>query len=123
MNLIIPFLMLFVPGIIAVSVHYKQLINITRENWQPMIWTYLIYSFAIITSVNFVMWLSFPSRTISFSPWAIWATSNIYSASFVFKYSFFATAAAVVLPKLWDRRQKMLAFIKKRKQYKIPDDE
>ena len=100
-----------------------QLINITRENWQPIVWIYLLYSFAIVTTVNFVMWLTFPNRTISFSPWVIWATSNIYSASFAFKYCFFASAAAVVLPKLWERRQKMLAFLKKRKAYKIPDDE
>ena len=103
--------------------HNRQLIHITRKNWQPLMWSYLLYSFAIIFAVNFVMWLSYPDRTISFSPWAAWATSNIYAAGFVFKYSLFATAAALVLPKLWERRQKMLAFLKKRKSYKIPDDE
>ena len=123
MNLFVPFLMLTLPGFIAVCVHKRQLIHVTRNNWQPLMWMYLLYSFAIVFAVNFIMWLSGPQRTISYSPWLTWTTSNVLSVSFVFKYILFAVIAAAGLPKIWERRQKILAFLKKRKSYKIPDDE
>jgi len=119
MNLFISFLMLFVPGIIAVSIHNKKLIHITRDNWQPLLWMYLLYSFGIMFAVNFVMYLSFPFRTVSYSPWTIWTTSHVLMASFIVKYSLFATAAALALPKLWGCRH----YFKKRKSFKIEDDE
>ena len=123
MNLFVPFLMLTVPGIIAVCVHSRQLIHITRKNWQPLMWIYLLYSFAIVFTVNVVMWLSFPQRTISYSPQITWATSNVLSAGFVVKYILFSAVAAFGLPKFWERRHKMLNLIIKRKSFKISDDE
>lgn len=120
MNLFISFLMLFVPGIIAVSIHNKKLIHITRDNWQSLLWMFLLYSFGIMLVVSFVLHISFPNRTVSFSPWTVWTTNNVFQASFVFKYSLFATAAALILPKLWERCHH---FLKARKSFKIADDE
>jgi hypothetical protein len=123
MNLFVPFLILTVPGIIAVSVHNGRLVHITRGNWQSFVWMYLIYSFGIVFIVNFIMWLSYPQRTISFSPWVAWTTSHVLSAGFVVKYSLVATAAALVLPKLWARRNRLSKFVNKRRSFMIPDDE
>jgi hypothetical protein len=115
------------PGVIAVSVHHKQLIHITCTNWQPLLWEYLLYSFAIIFAVNFVMFLSYPQRTVSFSPWITWAYSTIYFSGFIFKYSLFAIIAALGLPKLWEHRHelhtKLYAWLKNLATTKIADDE
>ena len=123
MNLYISFLMLIVPGIIAVSVHNKQLIHITRANWQPLMWEFLLYSFGIMFVVNFIMYLSSPGRTVSYSPWTLWTTNDVFHVGFIFKYSLFATSAALGLPKLWERRQYFLDKLKKRQSFKIADDE
>jgi hypothetical protein len=120
MNLFISFLMLFVPGIIAVSVHNKKLICITRDNWQSMLWMFLFYSFGIMLVLSFLMYIILPDRTVSFSPWTVWTTSNILQSSFVFKYILCAAAAALGLPKLWHY---FLKIIKERKSFKIADDE
>jgi len=123
MNIFISFLMLFVPGIIAVSVHNKKLIHITRDNWQSFLWMFLFYSFGIMFAVNFIMYLSSPGRTVSYSPWMLLASNNVLQVGFIFKYSFFATAAALSLPKLWERRHYFLKMLKERKSFKIADDE
>jgi hypothetical protein len=115
--------MLIVPGIIAVSVHNKQLIHITNGNWQSLLWEYLLYSFGIMLVVSFVLYLSSPGRSVSFSPWTLWTTNNTLQAGFVFKYTLFAAAAALALPKLWERRHYYLDKFKKRKSFKIADDE
>jgi hypothetical protein len=120
--------MLFMPGVIAVSVHHKRLIHFTRANWQPLLWEYLLYSFVIIFVVNFVMFLSYPHRTISFSPWMARSSSNIYFSGFIFKYSLFAIIAALGLPKLWEHRRGLYAKFKlhawlKNLTTKIADDE
>jgi len=123
MNLFIPFLMLAVPGIIAVSVDEKQLIHFTRDNWQSLLWKYLLYSFGIIFIVNFILYLGFPSRTVSYSPWTLWTVNNIFHVGFIFKYILLATVSAVVLPKLWACRHVFLKMFKDRKSFKIADDE
>jgi hypothetical protein len=123
MNLFISLLILIVPGIIAVSIHEKQLIHITRDNWQSLLWKFLLYSFGIIFIVSFVLYLRFPERTVSFSPWTIWTSNNVYQVSFVFKYMLFATVAALILPKLWGCRNSFLKKLKERKSFKITDDE
>jgi len=123
MNLFISILMLLVPGIIAVSIHEKQLIHITRDNWQSLLWKFLLYSFGIIFIVSFVLYLRLPERTVSFSPWTIWTTNNMFQVSFVFKYILFATLAALILPKLWGCRHSFLKKLKERKSFKIADDE
>jgi hypothetical protein len=115
--------MLAVPGIIAVSVHDKQLIHITRDNWQSIIWKYLLYSFGIVFAANFVMYLSSPGRTISYSPWTLWTTNDIFHAGFVSKYILLAVIAAVGLPKVWERRHYFLNIFKKGESFKIADDE
>jgi hypothetical protein len=115
--------MLVIPGVIAVSVHNKQLIHITRDNWQPLMWQFLLYSFGIMFVVNFVMYLSSPGRTVSYSPWTLWTTNNVFQAGFVFKYTLFAIAAALCLPKIWERRHYFLNIFKERKSFKIADDE
>jgi len=123
MNLFISILLLIVPGIIAVSIHEKQLIHITRDNWQSLLWKFLLYSFGIIFIVSFVLYLRFPERTVSFSPWTIWTSNNVYQVSFVFKYILFATISALILPKLWGCRHSFIKKLKERKSYKIADDE
>jgi len=123
MNLFISILMLIVPGIIAVSIHEKQLIHITRENWQSLLWKFLLYSFGIIFIVSLVLYLRFPERTVSFSPWTTWTSNNVYQVSFVFKYILFATVSALILPKLWGCRHSFLKKLKERKSFKIADDE
>jgi len=123
MNLFISFLMLAVPGIIAVSVDEKQLIRITRDNWQSLLWKYLFYSFGIVFTANFVMYLSFPARTVSYSPWILWTDNDVFHVGFIFKYILLATASAVGLPKLWERRNGFLKMLKDRKSFKIADDE
>jgi hypothetical protein len=115
--------MLFVPGIIAVSVHNKQLIRITRDNWQPLIWEFLLYSFGIMLAVNFVMFLTSPNRSVSYSPWMLQADNNVLQAGFVFKYTLVAAVVAFVLPKLWEHYSYFFDKQKKRPQSKIEDDE
>jgi len=125
MNLIVPMLMLVVPGIIAVSIHNGRLIHVTRENWQSLMWTYLIYTFAIVFVSYFIMFLNDPERGISFSPWTTGMiktterANDVLQVGFVFKYTLFAVAAAIILPKLWAKRH----FVTKRKKFKIADDE
>jgi hypothetical protein len=127
MNFVYPFLMLFVPGLIAVCVHDKAFVHITRENWQSTLCKYLIYSFVIMTAVSFIMYLQQPLRTVSFSPWTeIPSTkthSNVNEARFVFKYSLLAGAAAVMLPKVWENRHSIFKPISKRGSVEIGDDE
>jgi hypothetical protein len=101
MDFFVPFLMLFVPGLIAICIHEKTLVRFTRENWQPLLWKYLFYSFAIVLAVYFVIYLDYPERVLSFSLSAEEAHSNIQMASFVLKYSLLAVAAALLLPKVW----------------------
>jgi hypothetical protein len=115
--------MLVIPGIIAVSVHNKRLIHVTRGNWQPLMWQFLLYSFGIMFVVNFVMYLSSPGRTVSYSPWTLGTDNNVFQASFVFKYTLFAIAAALCLPKIWERRMDIIKKLKERRSFKIADDE
>jgi hypothetical protein len=123
MNLFISLLMLVIPGVIAVSIHNKQLIHVRRNNWQPLMWQFLLYSFGIMFAVNSVMYFSSPGRTVSYSPWSLWTDNNVFQAGFVFKYTLFATAAALCLPKLWERRMDILKKLKERRSFKIADDE
>jgi len=116
MNLIVPILMLFVPGIIAVSVHNGRLIHVTRNNWQSMMWMYLLYSFAIIIIAYFVLFITDPPRTVSFSPWTTETTNDVLHVGFVFKYTLLAVTGAFILPKIRH-------VFTKRKTFKIADDE
>jgi hypothetical protein len=115
--------MLAVPGIIAVSVHNKQLIHITRDNWQSIIWKYLLYSLGIVFAANFVMYLSSPGRTVSYSPWITWTTNDVLHVGFVFKYILLAVIAAVSLPKIWESRHYFLKKLNRGESFKIADDE
>jgi hypothetical protein len=123
MNLFIPFLMLTVPGIIAVSVHDKQLIHIRRDNWQSIIWKYLFYSLGIVFTANFVMFLSSPDRTVSYSPCTLWTTNDVLHVGFICKYIMLSVTSALVLPKLWERRNNFFNMFKKNESFKIADDE
>ena len=114
MNFFVPFLMLTVPGIIAVSIHEGRLIHITRDNWQPLLWKYLIYSFAIVFVFYLIMGLYSPSKTISYSPWTAETSRNIFHPGFVYRYFLFTTAAAVGLPRLWARRRNIIEIAKER---------
>jgi hypothetical protein len=138
MNFFVPLLMLSMPGVVAVSLHRGQLIRVTRENWQTLLWEYLLYSFAIVFTVNFVMFLSAPHRLVSYAPGTAWTTSNILQAGFVAKYSLCAVAAACGLPQLWQHRREICAWLRDKlriwrtnlkkwwinlKEYKIGEDE
>jgi hypothetical protein len=126
MDFVVAFLMLFVPGLIALCIHEKTLVRFNRENWQPLLWKYLFYSFAIVFTAYFVMYLDYPGRRLSFSSQAE-AHSNVLMVSFVVKYSLLAVASALVLPivckGLCSKSKPLLDFIEKRKSYKIPEDE
>jgi hypothetical protein len=103
MNIFIAFLMLFVPGLISVRIH--GITKIARDNWQGALFAYLVYSFTIVLCVYGFMFLTFPQRAVSFSL----SAGDIYSASFVFKYSLVALIFSLVLPKLrarWLNRDK-----------------
>jgi len=124
MNLFISILMLFVPGIIAVCVHNKKLIQVTRDNWQSLLLMFLLYSFGIMFIVNLIMYINDPGRSVSYSPWTKVSTiNNVFQVSFVFKYTLFASVAAVVLPKIWVHRHNFLKWLKEHKSFKIADDE
>ena len=111
MNIFIPFLMLVVPGIIAVSLHEKKLINVTRENWQRLLWVFLLYSFGIMLSVCFVLWIDNTRNTISFSPWTL-AGNHVLRVSFIVKYSILAVIVALILPWTWNIRNSIVSYIK-----------
>jgi hypothetical protein len=96
MMTIISFLMLFVPGLIALRLH--GIAKVTKENWQSALLAYLVYSLLIIFIDYTVMFISYPIRTVSFSPWVMQFHSNIYGASFVVKYTLVALVSSVGLP-------------------------
>ena len=93
---VIAFFMLFTPGLIALRLlwHKKE---IKKEDYRFLVCDYLIYSFLIQLAVYGFMFITYPQRSVSFAA-GMGAVSHILSASFVFKYSAVALAAAVVLP-------------------------
>ena len=93
---IVALFMLLVPGLIAVRILWSNR-TIAKTDYKFLICDYLIYSFMIQMAVYGFMFFTYPERTVSFSV-GIWTTSHILSASFVFKYSVVALAAAVILP-------------------------
>ncbi|MDR1193365.1 MAG: hypothetical protein LBK98_04215 [Peptococcaceae bacterium] len=97
--------MLTVPGLIALYIH-RGGVRITAENWQEMLVEYLILSFLILTLDYGLMFISYPPRTVSFVP-SYNADSALWSASFIFKYSFAALLFAVLLPYAHKRREKI----------------
>lgn len=98
--IIIILFMLLVPGLIAVRIHWRER-QVSRGDYKYVLCDYFIYSFIIMVFNYAVMFLSYPERSVSFSMHAISFSSNIYSASFIFKYSFISLILSVFLPKIW----------------------
>ena len=93
---LIALFMLLAPGLIAVRIlWYKN--DIKREDYKFLACDYVIYSFLIKMAVYGFMFITYPERSVSFVT-DVRAVSHILSASFVFKYSAAALAAAVILP-------------------------
>lgn len=88
--------MLAVPALIAMYIHRGR-VGVTRENWQEALACYLIYAFLIQTLEYGFMFVTRANRTVSLSP-LITADSDLFSASFVFKYSFAALLLSAALP-------------------------
>jgi hypothetical protein len=118
MMIIISLLMLLMPGLIAARLHGIE--KVTRGNLQPALFAYLVYSLVILFLDYAFMFVTHPVRTVSFSPWVLSADSQIYSASFVFKYLFIALLCSLTLPALWHRRRAIKSILIK-KWYKIKD--
>jgi len=97
MMIIIPFLMLIAPGLIALRMLWGDK-SISRSDYKLIICDYIIYSFLIVILTYAVMFLSYPERGVSFSTRLISFDSIIFHASFVVKYSFVALASALILP-------------------------
>ena len=96
--IIIPLLMLLVPGLIALRIHWHGR-EINKAVYKYLVCDYLIYSFLIIVFNYAFMYVTYRYRTVSFSLRQQPVTeSHIYTASFVFKYSVMALFLAVVLP-------------------------
>ena len=95
MILIILF-MLIAPGLISVRILWSNKL-IKREDYKFIACDYVIYSFLIQLAVYAIMFFTYPERLVSFSIDII-TTSHILAASFVFKYSFVALIAALILP-------------------------
>jgi hypothetical protein len=108
--------MLLVPGMVAVYNH--GVTKVDKTNWQSVLFKYLVYSLLIIFVNCAVMFLSYPRRTMSFSPW-VGADSNTMAVGFIFKYLLVALACSVGLPKGWFRWKNR----KKGTKPKIGDDE
>ena len=94
---IIPILMLFTPGLIAIRILWRDK-EISRSEYIYVISDYIIYSFLIMLSVYAFTFITFPERTVSFTIQQVPAHSHIYAASFVFKYSISALVASLILP-------------------------
>jgi hypothetical protein len=71
--------------------------EITRASYKYIACDYIIYSFAIIAICYVFMFLSYPTRTVSFSSGVFSTHSNVYQASFIAKYSFVAIISALTL--------------------------
>ena len=97
--LIVSLLMQLVPGLIAVRILWSKRATsaIVPENYKFIACDYLIYSFLIQLAVYGFMFITYSERSVSFAI-GVGAVSHILSASFVFKYSVVALAAAMVLP-------------------------
>jgi len=107
--------MLLAPGLIALRIIWKDR-AIERKDYKFVASDYLIYSFLIQMSVYGFMFLTYPERTVSFAL-NTEAVSHILSASFVFKYSFIALVAALVLPAIVPRiAEGFINLEKKRKE-------
>ena len=98
--LIISLLMLLTPGLIALRIRWRRK-TIRRADIKYLISDYLILSFIIMIIDYLVMFLSYTERTVSFSVKLMKYDSNIYSASFIVKYSLTALVLAFVIPYLW----------------------
>jgi len=97
--IIIPILMLFAPGLIAIRILWRDKV-LSRTEFKYMISDYIIYSYLIMLLAYASLFITFPDRTVSFTIQQIAVHSHIYSASFVFKYSILALVASLVLPLL-----------------------
>jgi len=93
---VVSLLMLLVPGLISIQVLWRGK-DINKSDYKYIVCDYLMYSFLILLSVYFAMFLFNPERTISFSA-AIRASSNILMSGFVVKYSATALIASLLLP-------------------------
>jgi hypothetical protein len=105
--IIIPVLMLAVPGLIAMRIRRSKE-ELLAENRILLLCEYMIYSLAIVFVSYLFMFVTFPARTVSFSTVKADVSSSIYSASFIVKYSFVSVLAAVLLPHFTDGA---LAFV------------
>lgn len=101
--------MLTVPGLVSTYIHHNGKLKVTQNNWQELLIEYLIFGFIILVLDYGFMFVSYTQRTVSFVP-IVPADSNVWNASFVFKYSFAALVFAVALPMAY----RVLALAKKR---------
>ena len=118
--LILPTMMLLVPGLISVRILWHDK-DISRADYKYIASDYLVYSFLIMLFVFAIMFFSYPNRTISFSV-NVPAISHVLSTGFVFKYSTVALLAALALPnvvqaicKIWFALEKKLGNKKQSK--------
>ena len=96
MMIILALFMLFAPGLIALRILWRGK-KIVLSNCFDVISDYIVYSFLVQTMTYGVMWFTYTERLVSFSA-TIPATSQILSASFVFKYSVVSLIFAIALP-------------------------
>ncbi|MDR1001564.1 MAG: hypothetical protein LBL96_12350 [Clostridiales bacterium] len=117
----IAFLMLSVPGLVSLRLHGIN--KADKENWQEVLFVFLLYSMAIIFFVNLIMFITFHDRTVSFSPFDRTTNSSIFYSSFIIKYTLFAMIFALLLPNLYKRRQRVRNFLKKFLRSQVLEDE
>ena len=94
---IIGLAMLIVPGLASICVYHDGKFKVTRDNWQELLFEYVIFGFIILVLNYGIMFISDAKRTVSFAP-TVPAYSTLWNAGFVFKYSLTALVIAAVLP-------------------------
>ena len=107
MMVLIALLILLVPGLIATRIHWRGR-TITRADSLFLVWDYLTYTFLILLLNYGFMFFTYAERKISFSSQMPFFDSNIFSASFVFKYSLLALLLALALPSAARHGKKLL---------------
>lgn len=91
--------MLLAPGLISLRIRWGGR-EISRTDYKYIICDYITYSFLIVLFDYAFMFFTYAERSVSFSLKNTAFDSNIYHASFVFKYSFLALVIALILPRI-----------------------
>ena len=108
-------LMLLAPGLISFRILYSGK-TISKSNYKYIVCDYLVYSFLIVLVVYAVMFFSYPERTVSLSIHNTDTHSQIYSASFILKYSLMALTASVLLPIIVPKLYRVFLKLEKNKR-------